>query len=171
MSETSKLAEMIIDDRLKGLSYYAIEQKHGIPAMEAREMVREVIANTSIDDEWEMRGIAMLRLEKVIENLWLGVERGEFKHAEAMIKAIEQTSQLLDLNKKAIEEQRAAITDEQASIIYMIVTENNRQLLDYLNKEFKPNKRQQALLEEWPQITADASTQAIEAVLYEEDEE
>lgn len=171
MSNASNLTDLIMAERVKGLSYYQIEQKHEVPALEAREMVREALSNTSIDDEWEMRGIAMLRLEKVIENLWAGVENGSFKHAEALTKAIDQTSQLLALNKQVMEEKKAAITDEQAALIYMVITENNRQLLQFIQQQLKPNKKQTAILEEWPQVTAEASTHAIEAVLYEEEDD
>lgn len=171
MSNESELTDLIIKERVKGLSYYNIEKKHGVPALDAREMVREALSATSIEDEWEQRGIMMLRIEKVIENLWDGVENGSFKHAEALFKGIEQLSQLLALNKQVIEEQRAAITDEQAEIIYTVITENNRQLLDYIQGNLKPNKKQQEKLVEWPQISAESATQAVEAVLFEEDDE
>lgn len=171
MNNTSNLADMIMDDRVAGLSYLEIEKKHQVSALDAREMVREALSSTSIEDEWEMRGIAMLRIEKVISHLWNGVERGEFKHAEAMIKAIEQLSQLLALNKQVMEEQKAIITDEQAALIYMVITENNRQILEFIKRELKPNKKQQQVLESWTEIAAEASTNAIEATLMEEEEE
>lgn len=171
MGNNSELTDLVIKERVKGLSYYQIEQKHGIRGEEARELVREALTATSIEDEWEQRGIMMLRIEKVIEHLWDGVESGSFKHAEALFKGIEQLSQLLALNKQVIEEQRAAITDEQAALIYMVITENNRQMLEYITRELRPNKKQQAALQEWPQISADTATQAVEAVLYEEEDE
>ena len=170
MSNASELTDLIIRERVKGLSYYQMEQKHQITAIEAREMVREALSATSIEDEWEQRGIMMLRIEKVIENLWDGVESGSFKHAEALFKGIEQLSQLLALNKQVIEEQKSTITDEQAALIYMVITENNRQLLNHIQQQLKPNKRQLEILEEWPQISAESATQAVEAVLYVEDE-
>lgn len=171
MDNKSELTDLIIRERVKGLSYYDIEKKHEIKAEEAREMVRDALSSTSIEDEWEQRGIMMLRIEKVIENLWGGVERGEWKHAEVLIKAVDQLSNLLALNKQVIEEQRAAITDEQAEIIYMVISENNRQMLTYIQDNLKPNQRQQLQLEEWPQVSADTATQAVEAVLYAEEVE
>ena len=171
MSNESNLTELVIKERVKGLSYFAIEQKHGIPALDARELVREAIETEAMDDEWEKRGIMMLRIEKVIENLWSGVENGSFKHAEALFKGIEQLSQLLALNKQVIEEQKALITDEQAALIYMVITENNRQLLTYIQEQLKPNKTQQKALEAWPMVSAESATQAVEAVLYTEEEE
>lgn len=173
MSNESDLTELVIKERVKGLSYYDIEKKHSIPALEAREMVREALASTSIEDEWEQRGIMMLRIEKVIENLWSGVERGEFKHAEAMFKGIEQLSNLLALNKQVIETQQAEITDAQAAIIYAIVTANNKMLYEKILEELTQKELELEVLKVWPQITADAATDAVESVLYvdvEEDE-
>ncbi len=167
MGNTSELTDLIIKERVAGLSYLAIEKKHGVRAEEARELVRQALTKEDLDDEWERRGISMLRLEKVIELLWRGVERGEFKHAEAIIKAIEQTNQLLALNKEVIKEQKALVTDEQAALIYLVIQENNRQILGFISDQLKPNKRQQAVLEEWPQVTAEASTLAIESTIYE----
>lgn len=171
MSNDSKLTDLIIQERVRGRSYYEIEQKHGIAALEARELVREALESTSIDDEWEQRGIMMLRIERVIEHLWSGVERGEFKHAEVMIKAVEQLSEMLALNKEVIKDQQAAITDDQAALIYMIITENNRRILTYINEKLKPNKKQLELLEVWPQVSADSATHAVETVLYVDAEE
>lgn len=171
MNNMSELTDLIIRERVKGLSYYDIEYKHEIPAEQARELVREALTRTSIEDEWEQRGIMMLRIEKVIENLWDGVESGSFKHAEALFKGIEQLSQLLALNKQVMEEQKAVITDEQAAIIYAVITENNRQLFNYINEQLKPTKRQEKVLESWTQYTAESATKAVESVLYEEEEE
>lgn len=171
MSNNSELTDIIIKERVKGLSYYDIEKKHEIRAEEARELVREALASTSIEDEWEQRGIMMLRIEKVIENLWTGVEQGSFKHAEALFKGIEQLSQLLALNKQVIEEQKAIITDEHAALIYMVIKENNKQLLTFISEQLEPNEEQQQALEVWPQISAEAATHAVEVVLFEEEDE
>lgn len=171
MSNVSELTDLVIRERVKGLSYYDIEKKHGVPALDAREMVREALSNTSIEDEWEQRGIMMLRIEKVIEHLWDGVEQGSFKHAEALFKGIEQLSQLLALNKQVIEEQKAAITDEQAAMIYMVITENNRNMLHYIQEQLNPSEKQLEVLESWPQVSAESATNAVEAVLYVEDED
>lgn len=171
MSNVSELTDLVIKERVKGLSYYDIEKKHGVPALDAREMVREALSNTSIEDEWEQRGIMMLRIEKVIEHLWDGVEQGSFKHAEALFKGIEQLSQLLALNKQVIEEQKATITDEQAAMIYMVITENNRNMLHYIQEQLNPSEKQLEVLESWPQVSAESATNAVEAVLYVEDED
>lgn len=167
MSSGSSLTDLILEDRVKGLSYYDIEKKHGIDALEARELVHEALSKTAPDDEWEQRGIALLRLERVVDHMWEGVESGSFKHAEAMFKGLDQIANLLALNKQVMETQKAQLTDEQAEIVFMVINENNRQILEAINRELKPNKTQLKKLEEWPQITADAATSAVEAVIYE----
>ena len=170
MSNESELTELVIKERVKGLSYYDIEKKHGVPALDAREMVREALTSTSLDDEWEQRGIMMLRIERVIEHLWTGVEQGSFKHAEALFKGIDQLAQLLALNKQVIEKQVAAITDEQAAMIYSVMSANNRFILDYIHEQLKPTELQLEVLEAWPQISAESATNAVEAVLYAEED-
>lgn len=171
MSDNSKLADMILEDRRRGLNYHAIGQKHGLDPIDARALVREILERTSDEDEWELRAISLLRLESVIENLWAGVEQGSFKHAEALFKGLDQINQLLALNKQVMEERKSALTDEQAAVIYDILSANNKHLLETLTEKLKPNKKQQAVLEEWPVIASDAATAAIEATLQEEDDD
>ena len=55
-------------------------------------------------------------------------------------------------------------------MIHLLLTENNKQIFNFIIHELKPNKKQQAILEEWPAVAAEASTNAIEATIYEEDE-
>lgn len=171
MTDTNQLADLILEDRRKGLSYHQIGQKHGMSAEDARALAREILERTNEEDEWELRAISLLRLESVIQNLWTGVENGSFKHAEALFKGLDQINQLLALNKQVVEERRSAITDEQASIIYHVLRENNRQIFEFINTKLKPNKKQQEILAEWPAIEAEASNAALEATILEEDTE
>lgn len=171
MDNTSKLTELIIDERIAGKSYYDIGIKHEIDPIEALELVKAALNTTSIEDEWEQRGITMLRLERVIEYMWEGVKNGSFKHAEVLIKSADQLSNLLALNKEILKEKKAEITDAQAALIYMVISENNRQMLAYINDQLKPNKRQMQQLESWPQVSAESATQAVEIVLYAEEED
>lgn len=147
MTERLALAQRIADDKAKGHSYITIGQNYGIDPLDARQMVREVIESTSIDDEWEMRGIALLRLEKVVENLWKGLENGSFKHAEVLVRAIDQTSTLLALNKQVMKDRQMELTDQQAELIFSVLTLNNQRILEYIQDTLKPNKRQLQQLE------------------------
>lgn len=165
-SMISDLTDLIVQERIKGLSYFEIAKKHEIDALEAREMVREALTISAPDDEWEQRGIMMLRAERVIQKLWDGLESGSFKHAEALVKTLDHLASLLALNKQVMESRKAEITDQQAQLVYEVMTRYGDKILQYINKELAPNKRQLAKLEEWPQIAADASTDALEEVIY-----
>lgn len=171
MNTDSALTELIINERVRGKSYFDIGIKHNIDPLEARQLVKEALESTSMDDEWEQRGILMLRLEKVIDNMWDQVERGEWKHAEVLIKSIDQLSNLLATNKQIMQETKTMITDEQAQLIYMVISENNRQMLQYIKDVLKPNKTQQKQLEHWHAVTAETATNAVEAVIYAEEED
>lgn len=171
MSESSELTDLLLDDRIQGLSYDRIGKKHGIDPLDARALVREALSRTADEDEWEMRALSLLRLEKVVQNLWDGVEQGSFKHAEAIFKGLDQINTLLALNKQVMEEQKSIISEEQAEVIYAVVMENNRQLFQFLESKLSPTKTNQAILEEWPSIQSEAVTTAIEATLVEEDED
>lgn len=167
----STLADMILEDRRRGLNYHAIGTKHGIDPIDARALVREVLEKTSDEDEWELRAISLLRLETVVQNLWTGVEQGSFKHAEALFKGLDQINQLLALNKQVVEDKKNELTDEQVAVIYQVVTENNTQIYNAIIDKLKPNKKQMAALEEWPAIASDAATNAIEATIVDEDDD
>lgn len=170
MNDSGELTDLLLDDRIDGLSYDRIGKKHGIDPLDARAMVREALSRTADEDEWEMRALSLLRLEKVVQHMWTGVEQGSFKHAEALFKGLDQINTLLALNKQVVEERRAAISEEQAELIYLVIKENNRQIRQFIGS-MKLNKTQQALMEEWPVIESEASTKAIEAVLVEDEEE
>lgn len=171
MNEVETLPDLLLDDRVAGLSFDHIAKKHGMAPEDVRVMVREELSKTAEEDEWEMRALTLLRLEKVVSHLWRDVEKGSFKHAEAMFKGLDQIANLLALNKQVMEKQQAAISDEQAALIYHILTENNNRIKAYIDKTLKPNKTQRAALEEWASVAAEVSTGAIEATLVEEDDE
>lgn len=170
MSADNKMADMILDDRRLGLSYRAIGQKHGISAEDARTIAREILESTSEEDEWELRAITLLRLESVVNSMWTNVENGSFKHAEVLIKTLDQIANLLALNKQVMVEQKSAITDEQAAIVYRVMTESNKEIKKFILDTLKPNKKQLELLEEWPSVASEAATNAIEATLLAEEE-
>lgn len=171
MHNQDDMTDLILADRIDGLSYDAIGKKHAIDPMDARSLAREALARTAEEDEWELRAISLLRLEKVVQKLWAGVNTGSFKHAEVLVKTLDQINTLLALNKQVMEEMKSAISDEQAEIIYAVVSENNRQIFRFLQDELKPNKKQLLVLDNWSSVAAEASTAAIEAVLVEEEDE
>ena len=165
--EDDTLRSFILDDRIKGLSYSQIEAKHGIPALEAMAIVREAIESTTVDDVWEQRGIQMLRIEKTIEYLWKGVEEGSFKHAEALIKAIERLSEMLDLNKETIKHEITIISDEETLQMLAVLKQNNV----LLKQKIIESGVDPQSLEEWPEWASHAATTAVAEIEMQQGED
>lgn len=170
MTENDGLTQLVLDDRIKGKTYAEIERKHGIPAIEAMALVREALEATTMNDPIEMRGIVMLRIEKVIENLWRGLEKGDVKSGEAIIKSLERLSELLDLNQETLKHEITLISDEETLKLFQVMKHKDSLMLNRV--------RQMALtdaavkeLEAWPEWVAEASTAAVEAVLYLDEED
>lgn len=165
MSETDGLTQLILDDRIKGKSYMEIEIKHGVPAIEAAAMVREALESTTMRDPIEMRGIVMLRTEKIIEYMWAGVESGSFKHGETVIKALERLSELLDLNQETIRTEMTLISDAETLQLFEVMKLANQALYQKVQTlELSEEARHE--LTAWPEWTAEATTNAVETVLY-----
>lgn len=162
------LTQLILDDRIRGRSYAEIELKHGIPALEAMAMVREALESTTMRDPIEMRGIVMLRTEKIIEHLWDGLEQGSFKHGEAIIKALERLSELLDLNQETLRIEQTIVSDEQTLQLFQVMKEAYALL--YLKvKALAVTDTAIKELEAWPEWVAETTTAAVEHVLYRDD--
>lgn len=165
MTENDGLTQLILDDRIRGKSYMDIERKHGVPAIEAAAMVREALESTTMRDPIEMRGIVMLRTEKIIENLWAGLEAGSFKHGEAIIKALERLSELLDLNQETIRTEVTLISDAETMQLFEVMKLANSALYAKV-KTLELTEAASVQLQAWPEWTAEATTNAVEAVLY-----
>lgn len=165
MTVNDGLTQLILDDRIRGRSYAEIELKHGIPAIEAMAMVREALDATTMRDPIEMRGIVMLRTEKIIEHLWAGLEQGSFKHGEAIIKALERLSELLDLNQETIRHEFTVISDEETLQLFAVMKRANELL--YKKVQALPLSNEAAFeLEQWPEWVAETATVAVEEILY-----
>lgn len=166
--DNDALLGMLLDDRVRGLNYFDIEAKHGIPAAEAKSMVNEALAEAASKDPIEMRYVVQLRLEKIVENLWQGLEQGSFKHAEAIIKSIERLTDLMDLNQATIKHQITIISDEETKQFLAVLKANNQKLYEKVEK-LPLGKKAAAELESWPEWAAEAATEAVEKVIYAEE--
>lgn len=169
MPASDGLTQLILDDRIRGRSYAEIELKHGIPAIEAMGMVREALESTTMRDPIEMRGIVMLRTEKIIEHLWEGLEQGSFKHGEAIIKALERLSELLDLNQETLRIEQTIVSDEQTLQLFQVMKEAYGLLYEKV-KRLAVTDMAIKELEAWPEWVAETTTQAVEHVLYADDD-
>lgn len=161
------LTQMLLDDRVNGLSYLQIEAKHGIPAAEVRAMVTEALSQVVSKDPIEQRGILTLQIEKVIHYLIEGLEGGSFKHGEAILKATERLAELHDLNQQTIKHEVTVVTDEHAQLIFEVLKQNNGSLFNRVrNLELSPEN--QKAIEAWPEWEAEAATDAVTNVIYAE---
>lgn len=165
-SNTS-LIKMLLDDRVNGLSYLEIEYKHGIAAVEARQMVMEALADVVSKDPLEQRGIMTLQIEKVIRYLTEGLEAGSFKHGEAILKATERLAELHDLNQQTIKHEVTVMTDENAQLIFEVLKQNNNALRERVRK-LELSEANLLQLDAWPEWEAEAATEAVTNVIYAE---
>jgi hypothetical protein len=170
---TDGLISTLLDDRVRGLNYFEIQAKHGIPAAEAKQLVNEALQEVATKDPLEMRYVVQLRLEKITQHLWEGLENGgalSHKHAEVILKAADQLAVLMDLNQQTIKQQLTIISDEETAQLLEVLRHYSRGLYGRINA-LPLNKKARQELEQWAEWTADAATEAVEEVIYAEVEE
>lgn len=166
-----QLVQLFIDDIAAGKSYYDIQAKHGIPAEEARALVREYLSDNYVRDRQEWQQLITLRIEKIVGYLWEGVTNGSFKHAEAVVRLIERLTELLALNEQAIIEQDSKISDAQAQTILRMFRVHDRIVMAHIQEALAPYKDAQIAITEYPEWAAEAASEAVEQVIYAELEE
>jgi hypothetical protein len=169
MGEDNALAQKLLDERVRGRNWLEIEQKHGIPAAEARQIVNEVLQEVATKDPIEMRYLIQLRLEKITDHLWDGLERGEFKSGEAIVKVVERLAELMDLNQDTIKHQITIISDEETLKLFNVLKEYGNRIYDRISHLPTLGEQTRAALEEsWHELTAEAATESVEHVIYAE---
>jgi hypothetical protein len=165
--EVDTLAQFLVDDKIRGKSYQEIALKHKLPVDEVIKIIRGVYTATTITDPYEYRALLQLRMEKIIDLMWNGLENGNFKNGEVILKAIDQLTVLHDLNEKSMTIELKMITDsetlkviETLKTAYNIIFEkvNNLPLGEDAKKE----------LMAWPEWVGEATTTAVESVIYAE---
>lgn len=157
---------MLLDDRISGLNYYEIAEKHKIKPEEARAIVNEALSTVTTRDPVEMRGIIQLRLERMTSFLWSKIEDGSFKHIEVAVKIVERIAELMDLNEQTIKHQVTIISDEETLQLFHVLRENNRFIYDRV-RALPLDAVALGELESWPEWAADAATHAVEEVIVE----
>lgn len=160
---------MLVKDRVEGLSYPEIAVKHGLEVVQCYGMVRGFLEETTIDDEFEQRGIQMLRLDAIVKHLWSGLEAGSFKHAEAIVRAVNELGVLLDINKQALEEAKYRVSEEQGEIIYRVVEHLTGGLQRRISQLQLTSEQTKVMEEQWPSWNYEAATEAMEDVVYAEE--
>lgn len=168
MSENDNgLVNKLLEERVRGLNYFEIEAKHGIPAAEARALVTEALREVATKDPLELRYLVQVRLEAITKHLWEGLEAGSFKHAEVILRAADQLAVLMDLNQQTIKQQLTIISDEETAQLLAVLKANNRALFTRINA-LPLNQKAKGALEAWPEWTAEAATEAVEEIVYAE---
>jgi hypothetical protein len=171
MSESdNSLVSKLLDERVRGLNYFEIEKKHGIPAAEAKQLVSEALQEVATKDPIEMRYLVQVRLEAITRHLWEGLENGSFKHAEVILRAADQMAMLMDLNQNTIKQQLTIISDEETQQLLEVLKFFSKSIYAKLDR-LPLNKKARTELEAWPEWTAEAATEAVDEVLYAELEE
>jgi hypothetical protein len=163
------IQELILNARAKGLNWFDIQKQHGIDPLEARQIYNEAMKQVASQDPVEMRMLMQVRLEKVVNYLWAGLEAGNFKNGEAILKAVERMSELMDLNQETIKHQITLITDEQTLKVFETLDRMQRRL--YARVDALPLSEEVKLeLTAWPEWAAEAATDSVEEVLIVEEE-
>lgn len=165
--EQRGLQNLLLDDMIQGLSYVKMEKKHGIPAIECFQIVRDALASSPVHSQVEQRQIASLRLQRVIEGLWDKVDQGEFKHAEAIIKAVHEMTELNDLIQKTVTHELYVIEDAQATKVLAMMEVAFTQMREKI-ATLPLNQKAQKELEHWEEWAAEATTNAVTEVVYAE---
>lgn len=168
--ELDVLTQLLVDDKIKGMSYLAIAQKHSLPVEEVIEIVRAYYTATTIRDPQEHRALLQLRLERIIEKLWEGLEAGSFKHGEAIIKAVTQLQELHDLNEKTMTVTVNLMEDEDTDRVLEVLKRSSNSLRDKVARLPLSAKAKEEL-KAWPEWAAEAATEAVEEVIYAEIED
>lgn len=167
---TDALAQLIVDEKIRGRSFLQISSDHGIPVEEVVVIYRQYIAEAAIRDPLEHRMLLQLRTEKIIDYLWGGLEAGSFKHGEAILKAVNTLQELHDLNEKTIVAVRSDIEDADTDKVLEVLKHASGSLLKKVARLPLSAKGKEEL-KSWPEWAAEASTNAVEEVIYAEIEE
>lgn len=164
MADNSGLVQMFLDEKVKGRSYVEIGLKHGVDPIEVQRAVRQALSDSTVRDPEELRAILALRIEKVTEFLWKGLETGSFKHGEAILRAVEQTRDLYELIQQDRQETKFKLGEQETEVILMFaekVVDNMREWI----MGIPVGKKGQAELEHWAEKSAEAVTDAAEQII------
>lgn len=161
------LTQLFVDEKVRGKSYLEISQRHDVPVDEVISIIRAYYTATTIRDPQEHRALLQLRLERIIDKLWEGLEAGSFKHGEAIIKAVTQLQDLHDLNEKTMTVTHNLILDEDTDKILEVLKFATGKLRDKVAR-LPLSAKAKTELQAWPEWAAEAATEAVEEVVYAE---
>lgn len=158
-----RLAQMMLDDKIKGLSYNEIAFKHDLPVEVVVNTVKRELDSATIKDPIEYRKLLQLRLEKLIATLWEAVDNGALKSADTIVNAIDRIQELHALNEQQNTVEINIISDAQVTQLLGVMNYAFSALYTKINGLPLTDAARNEL-EEWHEWTAEATTEAIEAI-------
>lgn len=168
MAENDGLVQKFLDERVSGRSVVQIAMKHGVPAEEVNALINEALNNHTMTNPIAFRTLVQLRIEKVIENMWSGLNKGEWKQAEVILKAVERLQELYDLNEKNLEQDRHELSAREVEIILTVMEAQSDRLYKYVTSLPLGKKAQLQITEGWAEQAAEVATDTIEEYVYAE---
>lgn len=158
-----RLAQMMLDDKIKGLSYNEIAFKHDLPVEVVVNTVKKELDSATIKDPVEYRKLLQLRLEKLIATLWEAVDNGALKSADTIVNAIDRIQELHALNEQQNTIEINIISDAQVAQLLGVLSYAFSALYSKISSlPLTDEARNQ--LDEWNEWTAEAATEAVEAI-------
>lgn len=158
-----RLAQMMLDDKIKGASYNDIAFKHDLPVDVVVATIKRELDSATIKDPVEYRKLLQLRLEKLIATLWEAVDNGQFKSADTIVNAIDRIQELHALNEQQNTIEINIISDAQIGQLLSVMNYAFAALYNKItNLPLTDDARNE--LESWNEWTAEATTEAVETV-------
>lgn len=158
-----RLAQMMLDDKIKGKSYNDIAFKHDLPVDVVVNTIKRELDSATIKDPVEYRKLLQLRLEKLIDTLWEAVDNGALKSADTIVNAIDRIQELHALNEQQNTIEINIISDAQVTQLLGVMNYAFSALYTKINGLPLTDEARNAL-DEWHEWTAEATTEAIEAI-------
>lgn len=158
-----RLAQLMLDDKIKGLSYNEIAFKHDLPVETVVTAVRKELDSATIKDPIEYRKLLQLRLEKLIATLWEAVDNGALKSADTIVNAIDRIQELHALNEQQNTIEINIISDAQVTQLLAVLNYSFSSLYARINSLPLTDEARNEL-ESWTEWTAEAATEAVEAI-------
>lgn len=158
-----RLAQMMLDDKIKGISYNEIAYKHDLPVETVVATVKRELDSATIKDPIEYRKLLQLRLEKLIATLWEAVDNGALKSADTIVNAIDRIQELHALNEQQNTIEINIISDAQVTQLLNVLSYSFTALYSKIsNLPLTDEARNE--LDNWNEWTAEAATEAVEAI-------
>lgn len=158
-----RLAQLMLDDKIKGASYNDIAFKHDLPVDVVVTTIKRELDSATIKDPVEYRKLLQLRLEKLIATLWEAVDNGQFKSADTIVNAIDRIQELHALNEQQNTIEINIISDAQVAQLLSVLSYAFSFMYSKIASLPLTDEARNEL-DAWNEWTAEAATEAVEAI-------